>query len=95
MAYDARDIVQYAQGPVIAVAGNRGSIRTSMYHYTTPDTHANLLAADYFNPAARMLSRGDIITATVVNAGVMQLRNYMVSSNDGTVVVVVQQIFTA
>lgn len=74
-----------------AGAGNR----TKLWLYNTDDTHAQVLAANYFNSLASRLTRGDVIIATVSMGGTQEVRVYGVRTISAGVVTIVQQIFTA
>lgn len=95
MPYDVRGLVAVAVGASRVGGTDQGGLRNEFWHYTTPDAHAVVLAANYFNPAARMLTVGDFIFATVLSGGAVEARCYVVRANTGTVVTVVQQTFTA
>lgn len=95
MAYDLKGLKLFAVGASQIVSGTQSGYSVNLWHYTTPDAHATVLAANYFNSAAAILKKGDFLFCTVADAGTPQARIYMVTANTGTVVTVVQQIFTA
>lgn len=95
MAYTAKSIVLFSIGARPVVSGNQSGYANNFWHYTTPDAHAAVLAANYFDAAAGILKKGDIIFCTVADAGTPQARIYMVTARTATAVTIVQQIFTA
>ena len=95
MAYDVKGLKNFAVGAQPLVGGNQSGQSHNLYHYSTPDAHATVLAANYFNSAAALLKVGDILFCTVASGGTPQARIYIVTANTGTVVTIVQQIFTA
>jgi hypothetical protein len=60
MAYSARNlsVLSYANG-------------FTLWHYTTTDNNTAVIAANYFNDAADLLRKGDLIIANVDNAGTL------------------------
>lgn len=61
----------------------------SLYFYATGDTVANLLAANYFNGATKMLNKGDVILAACVLGGTPTTTHLVVTSAKGAAVVTV------
>jgi hypothetical protein len=90
MPYDFDAIIAIAEGSR-SVAG---SSRNTIHHYSTPDTHAVVFAANYFNPAAPWLQIGDVIIASTGIGGTPVLRMYMVT-NIAAGVVTIAQLSTA
>jgi hypothetical protein len=68
---------------VLAYANN-----FTLWHYTTPDAAAAVIAANYFNNAASMLRVNDLIITNVNTAGVAATNFYIVTANNGTTVTV-------
>ena len=73
MAFQAKDpsVIAYANG-------------FTLWHYATTDAAAAVDTAGYFNEAADMLRRGDMILANTDTAGAFVSGILHVSSNDGT-----------
>lgn len=53
----------------------------TLWHYTTMD--GNITAPGYFNPAADMLRKGDLIIANVDTGGTQANKLYFVTSVSG------------
>ncbi len=68
---------------VLAYANN-----FTLWHYTTPDTAAAVIAANYFNNAASMLRVNDLIITNVNTGGTAATNFYVVTANNGTTVTV-------
>jgi len=81
-------------GPVFSgsflAAPNARSPR--IWFYSTPDTRATVLGANYFNDATRLLNQGDIIFAVVNTGGTMQVTLLAVTSQSQASQVVVTQL---
>lgn len=75
MAFQAKDlsVIAYANG-------------FTLWHYTTADTAATVDTAGYFNEAAGMLRRGDMLLANTDTGGAFVTGILTVSANDGTTV---------
>lgn len=74
----------------IATGGATASGRTkmlSLWSYATPDAAAAVESAGYFNGAAGLLTKGDIIFSSMVRDGTTVLKTYTVASSDGTATV--------
>lgn len=56
------------------------------WSYTTTDTAATVDSAGYFNGAADLLNKGDVIRANVDTDGTPGYGEFYVSDNDGTTV---------
>lgn len=67
--------------------GTSGSAANpSIWTYVTADTHATVIAANYFNPQAAFMTVGDVIWAVTGFGSSPVLRAYVVTGNTGTVV---------
>lgn len=78
-----------------AVGNGDGSV-TSEWAYDTNDTAAVVEAANYFNSAAALFSKGDTIEAVMARGGTPVLKKYVVTSATGaTTVVIALQTTTA
>ncbi|MCR9221990.1 MAG: hypothetical protein NXI21_17340 [Alphaproteobacteria bacterium] len=75
MAFQAKDlsVIAYANG-------------FTLWHYATADAAASVDTAGYFNDAADMLRRGDMILANTDTDGAFVSGIFHVSGNDGTTV---------
>ena len=72
------------------------NVSISLFGYVTPDAAAVVEAANYFNPGATLLAKGDVIQAVMVIAGTPILKHYVVTSATGaTPVTVAIQTTTA
>ncbi|OCC01840.1 hypothetical protein BA190_26880 [Labrys sp. WJW] len=71
-----------SQTPVGDAAGNATSTLVQTSTYATNDAAATVETAGYFNAArdAGRVSKGDIILATMVNAGTPVLKAYVVTA---------------
>lgn len=72
-----------------AIVHNQVSL--SDWDYATTDAAAAVEAANFFDPLAARLKKGDMITARLALGGTPVLKNYIVTSNDGSTVVVAKQ----
>jgi hypothetical protein len=62
------------------------------FDYVIEDAAAVVEAANYFNAAKNTLKKGDVITAVMdVNGATPKLKQYIVTSNNGTTVVIALQ----
>jgi hypothetical protein len=52
----------------------------TLWHYTTPDSNATVIAANYFNSAADMVRKGDLIVANVDTSATQANKLYFVSN---------------
>lgn len=68
---------------VLAYANN-----FTLWHYTTIDTAANIIAAGYFNSAAAMLRVGDLMIVNIDTDGTPSTKFYIVTGNTGSVVTI-------
>jgi len=68
---------------VLAYANN-----FTLWHYTTTDTAAGVVAAGYFSKAADMLRVNDLIITNVDTGGTPAPNFYIVTGNTGTAVTV-------
>ncbi len=75
MAFIASDL------SVLAYANN-----FTLWHYTTTDS--SVTAGGYFNKAVDMLRVNDLIIASVDTDGTPDTTSYVVTSNNGTTVVI-------
>ncbi|HEY1097045.1 MAG TPA: hypothetical protein VGF14_07375 [Alphaproteobacteria bacterium] len=77
MAYSARNlsVLSYANG-------------FTLWHYTTPDTHATATGGGYFNDAADLLRKGDLILANTSNGGSLVAKIYSVTASTGGAVTI-------
>lgn len=81
MAFAARNlsVLSYANG-------------FTLWHYTTTDNNAAITAAGYFNSAADMLRKGDLIIANVDTGGTQANKQYFVGNVTGGVVTITTAI---
>lgn len=86
MPYEFDALIAVAEGSRSAA----GATRNTIHHYSTVDTHALVIAANYFNPAAAWLQIGDVIIGSTGIGGTPVLRMYMVSNIVAGVVTIVQ-----
>lgn len=91
MAYEFDALTAIAEGSRAAAGGQRNTI----FHYSTNDTHAVVIGANYFDPAAAFLQVGDIIMASCDLDGTPTLRQYMVSAISGAGAVTIIQLANA
>lgn len=63
----------------------------SLWMYVTDDAKATVEAANYFNTAAGLLTKGDLIMCSTSRGGTPALRNLIVTSNNGTTVAIAVQ----
>jgi hypothetical protein len=77
MAFKASDL------SVLAYANN-----FTLWHYTTTNTAAEVVAASYFNNAVDMLRVNDLIITNVDTDGTPATNFYIVTGNDGSSVTV-------
>lgn len=75
-----------------AVGNGDGSV-TSNWAYDTNDNAATVEAANYFNAAASVLSKGDVIEAVMVRSGTPVGKTFIVTANTGSAVTIA--VFTA
>jgi len=70
MAYQSKDlsVLAYANG-------------FTLWHYTTPDTGADVDTAGYFNAAAHMVRVGDMILANVDTDGTPASGIFLINAN--------------
>lgn len=73
-----------------AQAAGRESVG-ALWMYSTTDAKATVEASNYFNGAAGLLSKGDIIMCSTSRGGTPALRNLIVTSNNGTTVAIAVQ----
>lgn len=78
-----------AHGGVLATGSPAG-----LWHYMTNDDGATVIAANYFNGAAAYLGKGDVIIGSLDIDGTPTLKNFIVTSNDGSTVAVALQTTT-
>lgn len=75
-----------------ATAAGREQV-CSVWVYVTTDAKATVEASNYFNGAAGLLQKGDIIMCSTSRGGTPALRNLIVTSNNGsTVAIAVQDV---
>lgn len=87
MAFDPNAFrVEYATGSY--GAGSDGSKFFRRASYITADAPAVVEAANYFNLAAQRAPKGTVIQAVMLIEGAVELKQYVVSANDGTTVTV-------
>ncbi|QJE74560.1 hypothetical protein HHL28_17150 [Aerophototrophica crusticola] len=55
----------------------------TLWHYTTPDTAAQVRVAGYMNAASHMLRLGDMVLANTGTAGTQAAGIFLVSGNSG------------
>lgn len=60
----------------------------SLWTYATPDTHATVIAAGYFNAQAAYMRVGDIIIAITSTGGTPVARMYVVTGQTVTTVTI-------
>lgn len=77
-----------------AIGNGDGSV-TSHWAYDTNDAAATVEAANYFNSAVGVLSKGDTIDAVMARSGTPVRKGYVVTANSGTAVTVALQATTA
>ncbi len=69
--------------------GTVGNVATpSLWTYSTNDTHAQVIAAGYFNAQAPFMRPGDVILAITGIGGTPVYRNYVVTAVTATVVTI-------
>jgi hypothetical protein len=85
MAYIDDGLV--AMSSIGSVGTGPGNV-TTVYGYVTADALATVSAANYFNSAAALLKKGDIIIVSGGISGTAYAQMYVVQSNTGTVVAV-------
>jgi hypothetical protein len=85
---------QLRVGQPLASSTKAGIIPVHAY-LVTDEAPAAVQAAGYFNPAAVRLPKGSIVSAVMSHGGTPVLKQYVVTSNDGTTVVAVLQTTTA
>lgn len=73
-----------------AQAAGRESVG-GLWMYSTTDAKATVEAGNYFNGAAGLLQKGDLIMCSTSRSGTPALRNLIVTSNNGTTVVIAVQ----
>ena len=81
MAFAARNlsVLSYANG-------------FTLWHYTSTDNNAAVIAASYFNSASDMLRKGDLIIANVDTGGTQANKQYFVSNVASGVVTIATAI---
>ena len=92
MSYDVKGLYRIAAGGAIGIGAN--SVK-STYSYHTNDDAAAVETSGYFNGAAALFSKGDIILAALDIDGTPALRSYVVSANDGATVTITRGTATA
>jgi dihydroxyacetone kinase len=60
----------------------------SKWLYVTTDTHANIIAAGYFNAQAQFMRKGDVIEAVSSLGGTPVVRMYVVTATTSTTVTI-------
>lgn len=83
MPYDVKGLNRLAN---IGTSGSAAN--PSIWTYVTTDTHATVIAANYFNPQASFMQVGDVIIAVSSFGGTPVVRLLVVTANTGTVVTV-------
>ena len=63
----------------------------TLWHLVTNDLATAVQAANFFDPLAKNMEVGDIVMAAVDIDGTPQLKNYIVTANDGTTVTLALQ----
>lgn len=58
----------------------------TLWHYTTPDSAADVDTSGYFNTAADMLRAGDMVMANVSTSGVPAAGIFLIASSTSTTV---------
>ena len=77
-------------------AGQVSPSQVSHWGYATADTAATVETSGYFNSAATLLAKGDVIDASMVLGGTPVFKNYVVTSASGaTPVTIALQTTTA
>jgi hypothetical protein len=77
MAFLSKDL------SVLAYANN-----FTLWHFTTPDLQATVIAAGYFNNAASMVRVNDLIITTMNTGGTPATVFYIVTANNGATVTI-------
>lgn len=77
---------------LVRVASGAGGL--GVYHFQTNDTKATVAASHYFDFAVTVLNVGDIVFAAMDLDGTPATTQYMVNTNDGTHVGVIETAFT-
>lgn len=81
MAFSPRSLVrQSVSAPVGSTAGAAQQQQVSYFIYATDDPAATVETAGYFNNARAILSKGDIISASMVNSGTPVRKGYIVTA---------------
>jgi S-adenosylmethionine:tRNA-ribosyltransferase-isomerase (queuine synthetase) len=77
MAYSARNlsVLSYANG-------------FTLWHYTTPDATGTVTGSNYFNDAADLLRKGDLILANTSTGGSIAAKIYGVTASSGGTVTI-------
>lgn len=92
MAHSLTDLMVV---PTNAFSGSgSGNIGHHAFLYTT-DTAATVEGANYLNASAKRLPKGTSIRAHMVLSGTPVLKDYIVTSNNGTTVVIALATATA
>lgn len=92
MSLTLKSLVRLRQVTVGSAAGAAQGKQVSTWLYATDDAAATVETAGYFNNARGLLSKGDIISATMVNGGTPVLKQYVATAvpATGNVTVVLQ-----
>ena len=88
MAFAQSGLRNIGTGPAYPGATTAPVNNQNIWSYMTPDATATVTAANYFNGAAGLLNKGDIIHSVALTGGTPALTTYVVTANTGTVVTV-------
>ncbi len=93
MAFNSGGLKSVSNGAAALVGATAQTGQCMAFvHYTSEDAHAAVAAANYFNAAAKILTRGSFIFASLDTDATLQGRIYVVTVNDGTTVTVAQLV---
>ena len=95
MAYATKALVRVSHGVVGLATGAVKNAQISLYHYATDDAAATVETAGYFNGDRARLNVGDVIIASMVNAGTPVMKQYAVTAapkTTGNVTVAIQTV---
>jgi hypothetical protein len=85
----AFDLKGWRRGPDMGAIGFGAGSMKSKHFYVTNDDAATIQTANYFNPLAAQVSRGDVFEVSVNIATAPVSKSYVVTSAQGAAVVTV------
>lgn len=83
----AFDIKGWQRGHMIGVVGSGQYSVKYKHFYVTNDDAATIQAANYFNPLAAQVSKGDLFEVSIDVDGTAVTKSYVVSSANGATTV--------